>query len=161
MSNQVYRTDTFDTWRVKTNDTSKVLGEVTTLDSRITLTTLVFKGATANSFSVGNTVTGSVSGATATVDSIVDNVLTVIPTNANTFVGGDVVKSRIYLSGAGDLTVGSTITGATSSKTAKVFSFNAVDNSAVIYNVSGAFTDRKSTRLNSSHVSESRMPSSA
>ena len=70
MSNQVYRTDTFDTWRVKTNDTSKVLGEVTTLDSRITLTTLVFKGATANSFSVGNTVTGSVSGATATVDSI-------------------------------------------------------------------------------------------
>jgi len=137
MSTQVLRTDTFEAWRQKANTVAKNLGEVASIDSRISYRTLTHKGTAA--YSVGNTLTGSVTGATATVTAVSDVNLVVTPVSG-TFVGADIIKSRIYFDGAGTLTAGSTITSTQSGATAKVFSFDSGDNSAVVYDITGAFS---------------------
>lgn len=137
MSTQVLRTDTFEAWRQKANTVAKNLGEVASIDSRISYRTLTHKGAAA--YSVGNTLTGSVTGATATVTAVNGVNLVVTPVSG-TFVGADIIKSRIYFDGAGTLTAGSTITSTQSGATAKVFSYDSGDNSAVVYDITGAFS---------------------
>lgn len=137
MSTQVLRTDTFEGWRLKANTVAQNLGDVAALDSRITYTTLSFKGASA--YSAGNTITGTVTGATASVVAVAGNTLTLLPTSG-TFLGADVTKSRLYFSGTGTLTVGSTITASPSGATAKIFSFDGTENSAIVYSITGAFT---------------------
>ena len=137
MSTQVLRTDTFEAWRQKANTVAKNLGEVASIDSRISYRTLTHKGTAA--YSVGNTLTGSITGATATVTAV-NGVNLVVTPISGTFVGADTIKSRIYFDGTGTLTAGSTITGSPSGATAKVFSYDSGDNSAVVYDITGAFS---------------------
>jgi len=137
MSTQVLRTDTFEAWRQKANTVAKNLGEVASIDSRISYRTLTHKGAAA--YSVGNTLTGSVTGATATVTAVNGVNLVVTPVSG-TFVGADIIKSRIYFDGAGTITAGSTITSTQSGATAKILSYDSGDNSAVVYDITGAFS---------------------
>jgi hypothetical protein len=138
MPTEVLRTDTFETWRQKSNTVAADIGTPSALDSNLINKTITLTET--GNYVAGQTVTGSLSGVTATVVSINGTILTVKNVSAGTFVDRSVQKSYMsVVGGSGSYTPGATITGSISGATAKVFSFNSVDSTLVIYNITGAF----------------------
>ena len=140
MPTEVLRTDTFETWRQKSNTVAADIGTPSALDSGLINKTITLTET--GNYVAGQTVTGSLSGVTATVVSINGTILTVKNVSAGTFIDRSVQKSYMsVVGGSGSYTAGSTITGSISGATAKVFSFNSTDSTLVIYNISGTFQD--------------------
>ena len=138
MPTEVLRTDTFETWRQKSNTVAADIGTPSALDSNLINKTITLTET--GNYVAGQTVTGSLSGVTATVVSINGTILTVKNVSAGTFVDRSVQKSYMsVVGGSGSYTPGATITGSISAATAKVFSFNSTDSTLVIYNITGAF----------------------
>jgi hypothetical protein len=138
MPTEVLRTDTFETWRQKSNTISADIGTTSALDSNLINKTITLTET--GNYVTGQVVTGSLSGVTATVVSINGTILTVKNVSAGTFIDRSVQKSYMsVVNGSGSYTPGATITGSISGATAKVFSFNSVDSTLVIYNITGAF----------------------
>ena len=138
MPTEVLRTDTFETWRQKSNTVAADIGTPSALDSNLINKTITLTET--GNYVAGQTVTGSLSGVTATVVSINGTILTVKNVSAGTFVDRSVQKSYMsVINGSGSYTPGATITGSVSGATAKVFSFNSTDSTLVIYNITGAF----------------------
>jgi hypothetical protein len=138
MPTEVLRTDTFETWRQKSNTISADIGTTSALDSNLINKTITLTET--GNYVAGQVVTGSLSGVTATVVSINGTILTVKNVSAGTFIDRSVQKSYMsVVNGSGSYTPGATITGSISGATAKVFSFNSVDSTLVIYNITGAF----------------------
>jgi len=138
MPTEVLRTDTFETWRQKSNTISADIGTTSALDSNLVNKTITLTET--GNYVTGQVVTGSLSGVTATVVSINGTILTVKNVSAGTFIDRSVQKSYMsVVNGSGSYTPGATITGSISGATAKVFSFNSVDSTLVIYNITGAF----------------------
>lgn len=140
MPTEVLRTDTFETWRQKSNTVAADIGTPSALDSGLINKTITLTET--GNYVAGQTVTGSLSGVTATVVSINGTILTVKNVSAGTFIDRSIQKSYMsVVGGSGSYTPGSTITGSISGATAKVFSFNSTDSTLVIYNISGTFQD--------------------
>jgi hypothetical protein len=138
MPTEVLRTDTFETWRQKSNTISADIGTTSALDSNLVNKTITLTET--GNYVAGQIVTGSLSGVTATVVSINGTILTVKNVSAGTFIDRSVQKSYMsVVNGSGSYTPGATITGSISGATAKVFSFNSVDSTLIIYNITGAF----------------------
>jgi hypothetical protein len=138
MPTEVLRTDTFETWRQKSNTISADIGTTSALDSNLINKTITLTET--GNYVAGQVVTGSLSGVTATVVSINGTILTVKNVSAGTFIDRSVQKSYMsVVNGSGSYTPGATITGSISGATAKVFSFNSVDSTLVIYNITSAF----------------------
>jgi hypothetical protein len=156
MPTEVERTDTFETWRQKSNAVSADLGTTAQLPSDLVLKTITL--AETGNYTANQTVTGSHSGSTATVVSIDGTVLTVKDVSGG-FIDQSVQKSTLIIDLSGSsgvytpvaLGVGGLITGTDSSgtsgngasgATAKVFSSTLVTNTfikLVVYDIIGSF----------------------
>jgi len=135
-------TDTLRQWLNNTNATSRELGDATRLHSRFARVRLQLSEVSSGVgvYQYGQTITGSVSGATAVVlsyDAAAHSLL--VNRVSGEFVDGNVVKSLIYtMDWPLGYTVGDTVRGSTSGTVAKIFAVSGVTRSLIVYGVAGA-----------------------
>lgn len=99
MNTKIFKTDTFDTWRLGTNENGRNIGDIDLLNGKVTRHKAIVHNKDNLTISTGDIITGDISESTAVITSVIDQNNFYVSNISGDFIDSKKLKTVVTLDG--------------------------------------------------------------